>query len=471
MRRAAVLILAVVLFALVARLFWLKEIVREPDLAQHMPLLLFTIGLTVLLVMLQRGQPPLFGGARRAVPARSPSPVGKAAIDALVADWDAWDAMSGEAERPARMHAWGLHLHSPFVPQRAATSWFGGVPRAPAGFDWPRADDGQHLYFVAQIDLAALTQVADLGGPPPGLPRAGALLVFVGLRDGETGAFATRILTPAEVAGAQDCPVPDDLSSLRDVGFWIDPPTFPYWPLDVVGFADDGRDPPGPPAHPVATWGLAAHDLGRVATALRKDIAASAHFRDGAAARAAAGPVSARTAQVYAQHAEHCALIDAEAPALLADVESLHARAAAQDPLAPVDAAAMAAMDARRAALAGRMQNYPIKFTLRPDPARLARDLIDAHPGARIADLPAAYRSHVEPYVTGWRGHRLFGKGLPPSTQPEDLRGLDCLISILSDPLLGTRTEHESGFSIWADRAAMFRGDLSRGRLVLHTTV
>jgi hypothetical protein len=220
----------------------------------------------------------------------------------------------------------------------------------------------------------------------------------------------------------------------------------------------------------VATWGLAAHDLGRVATALRNEIAAGARFRDGAA-HAAAGPVSARTAQVYAQHAEHYALIDAEAPALLADVEALHARAAAQDPLAPVDAAAIAAMDARREALAGRMQNYPIKCILRPDPARLARDLIDAHHRTRLANLPAAFRSHVEPHVTGWRGHRLFGKGLPSSPHPEDLRGLDCLISLVSDPLLATRTEHEDGFSIWCDRAAMARGDLSRGRLVLHTSV
>jgi hypothetical protein len=389
-------------------------------------------------------------------------------MDALIAEWD---AMSGEAERPARMPAWGLHLHNPFAPPRASGSWFGGVPRVPAGFDWPRGGDGRRLHFVTQIDLAALTPVPGLGGPPPGLPRTGALLVFVGPRHDGPGDFAARILTPAEVAGAADCPLPDDLSSLRDVGFWIDPPTFPRWPLDVVGFADDGTDPTGPPARPVATWGLAAHDLGRVATALRNEIAASARFRDSAATRAARGPVSDKTARIQAEQAEHYALIDAEAPALLADVAALHAQAAAQDPLAPVDVAAMAAMDVRRTALAGRMRDYPIKFTLRPDPARLARDLIDAHLSTGLADLPAAFRSHVEPIVTGWRGHRLFGKGLPPSNQPEDLRGLDCLISILADPLLATRTEHENGFSIWGDRAAMARGDLTKGRLVLHISV
>ncbi len=56
-----------------------------------------------------------------------------------------------------------------------ARSWLGGLPRMPAGTEWPRARPKKPLHFVAQLDCASLPQ--ELWG---GLgPREGWLLLFV----------------------------------------------------------------------------------------------------------------------------------------------------------------------------------------------------------------------------------------------------------------------------------------------------
>ena len=53
-----------------------------------------------------------------------------------------------------------------------ARSWLGGLPKMPAGTEWPRAKPKKPLHFVAQLDCASLPQ--ELWG---GLgPREGWLL-------------------------------------------------------------------------------------------------------------------------------------------------------------------------------------------------------------------------------------------------------------------------------------------------------
>lgn len=466
MRRLLFVILAAALLAACARLFWLKEIVESPDLAQQMWLAAAIVGLTIVVLGLK--QMPA-AKKPRAIPAKPARPLPREtptdALDSIIADFE---TITGEAERPPAMAAWGLHLHAPFAPARAATSWFGGVPVAPEGFDWPCDADGQRLHFAAQIDLAALTPVPGLGGPPAGLPGEGELLVFIGAGHSDGGGYACRILSPAEVESGQNCAVPDDLAPLSDLGFWIDSPTFERWPLDLVGFADDGRERPGPPERPVTTWGLATYDLTRVATALRTDAAMRERHDKWIETHDPATPLPA----TVAKEAEHHAVMRVEGPPLMAAVDAFLARAEAQDPKEPADAQALAEITARRTALSGRLvHGYPVKLALRPNPAALAAALIASHRHNGFRDMPEAYRAFAQPYITGWRGHRLFGKGLPPTTDPQDLQGLDCLISILSDPILQTQTEHGNGFSIWCDRDAMAEGDFSEGRLVLHTNV
>lgn len=80
----------------------------------------------------------------------------------------------------------------------APTTFFGGLPRVPDGFVWPRRPHGwapggpseRPLAFLGQVDCAALPQVdgRDL------LPRSGALLFFVhwDLFEGEEGEQVTR---------------------------------------------------------------------------------------------------------------------------------------------------------------------------------------------------------------------------------------------------------------------------------------
>ncbi|MCU0909279.1 MAG: YwqG family protein [Rhodobacteraceae bacterium] len=461
------LVLGALILAYGVRLVWLRDVFGVPS-GQEL------VGVTILVALLLKQllgiplvDPPGARTARMVAHPPAAKEIAMASDDEKLSFEEQFELLGGASERLPAMAAWGLHLHSPFAPPRAATSWFGGVPRAPAGFDWPADAAGDRLHFVAQIDLAALTPVPNLGGPPPGLPRTGALLVFVGSRDEGKWTFAIRFLTPAEVVAGRDCPVPTDLSTLRDVGFWIDDgQTFPRWPVDIVGFADDGEDRPsslGP-----VTWGVVAYDLGLVAAEIRSQLRLGARFAEWLASRDPDAPMPQKDVKRAARGVADHALILTEGWRLLASADALRIRALAEDPMREADPEALRAVTAARANLAGRLAQSG-KHVLRPDLDRLARVLIEDHAkGQGLLTMPEAYRAFVEPCITGWRGHRLLGKALPPDTHPDDLRGLDCLMSVLSDPILGTRTEHEGGFSIWCDRAALARGDISTCRLVRH---
>jgi hypothetical protein len=91
--------------------------------------------------------------------------------------------------------------------------------------------------------------------------------------------------------------------------------------------------------------------------------------------------------------------------------------------------------------------------------------------GQNFAALSEMYRDFAEKQVTAWRGHRLFGIEPPFPNNGEDFRGQDCLISIASDPLLGTETGHNYGMSVWCPRDEMAKGQLQQGQFVLHCAV
>src|SRR3990167_1361386 len=65
---------------------------------------------------------------------------------------------NGSKERADRLPAWALLLRSPSSAPGDATSWFGGYPKAPADFRWPRDPDGGAMHFLTQIDLSSLQE-------------------------------------------------------------------------------------------------------------------------------------------------------------------------------------------------------------------------------------------------------------------------------------------------------------------------
>ena len=150
-------------------------------------------------------------------------------------------------------------------------------------------------------------------------------------------------------------------------------------------------------------------------------------------------------------------------------------RANREDQTAPVDAVALADIVAKRKALAGGMQsNTMLKIRLSPKPNYVYDDLvrkyIDRQRGT-LVDVPPGHHAFLTRKIEARKNHRLFGLAIPEMTDYPDLRGLNCVMSLDADALLGTETEHENGFSIWADRDEMAEGRLEAGRVIWHTNV
>ncbi|MDZ7627718.1 MAG: DUF1963 domain-containing protein [Parvularculaceae bacterium] len=119
-------------------------------------------------------------------------------------------------------------------------AWLGGLPRLPAGVQWPRAKTGTPLHFVAQVDCTRLP--AELWG---GLgPREGWLLVFVdfeGIDHEEAGPIA-RVLHVTQL-GPEAAPPAGfywarrdviDLSGLPEIPRGAQRQHFRKWPVDLV---------------------------------------------------------------------------------------------------------------------------------------------------------------------------------------------------------------------------------------------
>jgi hypothetical protein len=89
------------------------------------------------------------------------------------------DLGRAKLDRSAPLRA--IAFRRPFPPtdaDRASTLFFGGLPRAPSGFAWPRRSDGRALTFIAQIDCARLPAASEVPDRAL-LPENGALLFFV----------------------------------------------------------------------------------------------------------------------------------------------------------------------------------------------------------------------------------------------------------------------------------------------------
>lgn len=398
-------------------------------------------------------------------------------INAILAEMD---ARTGAATRAKRLPAWALVFRSPHAARSDATSWLGGVPRVPAGFDWPAGSEGRPLHFIAQIDLAALKPEPTTGARAPGLPTEGALLVFIG--DG----YAVRILSPRDLAYAAAASLPPSLGDVSEQGFWGQGPTFTRRAVDPVAYLsggernDDGRpdhfpDPFATPQQWITTCGLAAFEAAVAHDALALELRLGREFmayRESQAARGKTLP----TMQHVIERIAHCEMMEARAPKVLAALQAWQAMVAGQPAEAAVDHAARAAIFAERTQLSAVMQNnYGARPVLAGDAGvvwvKILATASEANGGRDFSHIPPEFRAFVEAKVTDWRGHRLFGIEPEFPNNGEDLRQQNPLISIAADALLGTQSEHDYGFSVWLKDADIARGRHAGGQFVRHCAV
>jgi hypothetical protein len=404
---------------------------------------------------------------------KKPSVATDAGIDDILAEME---VRTGAATRAKELPAWALLLRSPYKSYREPTSWLGGVPHVSSSFAWPTGKDGRALHFIAQIDLAALSPEPTTGARAPGLPTDGALLVFIG--DG----FAVRVLSAREMRSAAPARVPADLVDVSEHGFWGKGQTFNRWDVDPVAYLSRGEERPdflpNPFATPqqwITTWGLTALEASVAHEVLERELRLGREFMDHRRAQEAKG-IQMPSMDHIKRRIAHCALMEELAPKLLATLEEWRALAAARRPEEPVDVAALTAIFAERTKLGAAMQN---NYGARPVLAGSARAVWDKLlAGARMPNgttdfsaVAPAYRSLIEAWVTDWRNHRLFGIEPEFPNNYEDLRQQNPLVSIGADPLLGTQSEHDYGFSVWLKDEDIVRGRHTDGQFIRHCAV
>ncbi len=393
-------------------------------------------------------------------------------------------ALAGDEDRANEIPAHWMQLWSVERKEREideARSWIGGVPRAPEGFEWPKSGTGKRQHFLAQIDLADLQSAT-----AHGVPATGALLVFFGIDFDVSGAahsYTCLTLSEGEMAQAVPQAIPEDLQALDEVGFFIPEPVLRKWPVDLVPFLDDGTSPPAAlpqtfaePEYWITTWGLAAPEIG---IAVKRLEASLQSLRGEKGAKRLAGlrqqmersPISSFYARELAR-AEHTR---DHGPNLLERLLAWQNLAESKPGERAVDQVALSAVFKARRAYAEGFKGTEVDL-IRDGHPTLVWDAMCLKEGAfrrgqNFAALSEMYRDFAEKQVAAWRGHRVFGIEPPFPNNGEDFRGQDCLISIASDPLLGTETDHNYGMSVWCPRDEMAKGQLQEGQFVLHCAV
>jgi len=385
-------------------------------------------------------------------------------------------ARSGSVDRAKQLPAWALLFQSPFVRSEDATSWIGGVPKAPDNFEWPTDTDGAPLHFIAQIDLASLKPEPQTGLRPPGLSSEGALLVFIGK------SCACRILSAAQMSEARFLPLPDNLESVRKHGFFGEGRTFLRRAVIPTVFLDAGEDRPAIfpdrfklPLDWIVNWGIAALEAQNVIDSLTRELEEAGRFLAWRESIRQDPANEMNSNEVIRNKTAHYGVIERKAPEVIAALEAWRRLALSKPQDESIDKDALRAILRLRLALHDEMQPHMSKF----DVAGRADAVWDAirrqHPrldhGEGYDELPICYRPFVDMRETGWRGHRLFGLEPEFENNWEDLRGRDCVISISADMLLQTRSEHEYGLSVWCLRRRMAKGQYDKGQLVRHCAV
>lgn len=392
-------------------------------------------------------------------------------------------ARAGTEDRASEIPAWSLQLRSPYKPaETAPTSWIGGVPSAPVGFKWPYDTLGKRQHFLAQIDLSALSRT-----PNNALPSQGALLVFFSINWDDQGravnSYSCQILPAAQMAYAVEQEVPADLSSLQTAHFWRDAPTFRKTPVDVVPFLDDGSNPPKQLPDPfetaenwISNWGLAAVEAENALKHLTNEWERW-HSPQGQEQLESERKLSVQHPNIasFARKVVHIEAILKDGGHVIQALETWRDMATSRPVDAPVDRRALQQMFDLRAGFAEDLV-APLQDTMRKgDPKQMWDAICLTQPafkrGENYEAIPPHYRDFIGNWVTRWSGHRIFGLEPPFPNNSEDFRGQDCFISIAFDDVLGNRTEHDYGLSIWCPRDEMAAGKFDNGQLVRHCAV
>ena len=385
------------------------------------------------------------------------------------------NARTGEDTRSAELPAWALIMRSPFKDYPPATSWLGGVPRTPKGFGWPCKSDGQPLHFIAQIDLSALQPEPTTGARPPGLPESGALLVFIG------DCYYFQIIAADDMVGASPMEPPATTPTIYDLGYWGEGQTFNPMAVEPVAFIDkgDGRpaflqDPFTDPAHWITTWGLATLEASIPIVSMENELRFAEEFFAAREKKKSAGEAIEET-NISRANLEHYAMMLDGGREIVKVLEEWRNAAATKPPSGPVDKAALQQVFHLRTAFSKKMASRSPKYTLPGSAIEVWKKIEAEFPAMRkdndFLSLPDAYRPFIEMNVIDWRGHRLFGLEPPFPNNSEDFRGQDPFISIASDPILGTESEHDYGFSIWCPRDDMAAGNFNNGQFIRHCAV
>lgn len=404
-------------------------------------------------------------------------PAGRIEVQMSVSDLIAdFFARSGSADRAGQLPAWALLFHSPFARSDEATSWIGGAPKAPAGFEWPKDTDGTPLHFIAQIDLSSLKPEPETGLRPPGLPADGALLVFIGT------SCACRVLSAAQMAKAKVLPLPEDLAPISKHGFFSKERAFRRRTVTPIAYLDSGDDDRPPflpdrftsPFDWIVNWGIAALEARNVIDSLNLELREGRDlfaWLERSPENAAQGNLN----EVIRNKIKHYGVIERKAPDVIAALEVWRDLALSMPQDEAIDKVALNGIMRVRLDLHAEMNPHMSKFIVAGraaavwDALRLQYPRLDHGDG--YEELPSHYRPFVDLRETDWRGHRLFGIEPDFPNNFEDRRGQDCVISIAADALVRTQSEHEYGLSIWCPRGRMAKGQFDKGQLIRHCAV
>lgn len=395
-----------------------------------------------------------------------------------------FDAMTGAAHRPSELPAWFCSLRSPFADEQDVTSWFGGLPAMPPDAQWPIDADGKRMHFVLQIDLSDLT-----GAIPANLTIRGAMLLFVSFkRGGGENTYKVLQLTEEELRGAVTRKAPRDLAPLADVGFFDGEGTFPHWPIDLHYRLDNGDELASNELSAekwIINWGTALAEAKALKARLEIDAYQRKQFDEWMSTRDADSPP---LKPFQEKQERHHAAMRRLGPTFHAALDAFMVRAENMPPDAPIDQENLKGLLQRRRDLAEHPDTYQIEGALTPRRSsfiynqlrlrykdgtwRFQPDALDEQtPHPELKELPAHFQHVVSGFIADTQFHGLFGRTLPPTSEPIELRGMDSLVMLPANKLLGTQTDHEDGFSIWCPSADMAEGNFLSGKLVWHTNV
>jgi len=381
-----------------------------------------------------------------------------------------------DASRAAEVPAWALYFRSPFKTYKTpSTSWLGGVPCAPSSFKWPRADDGRFLHFFAQIDLSQLE--AGLAFMPVDykLPSRGAMVFFA---DYET--YQIIFLSDDDLKQSHQLQPPKELWNIDEIGYFGEGQTFNRWDVDPQPFISTLKtpnlaDPFENPNNWIDTWGIAALDVKQQIKRIERELNGLENIRQTKLTDAVSGKKDYQKRKIEERYA-HYAYVEEHAPTLLRHLLEWSRTVQSNPQHMQVDPKQLDEILQIRADYNQNLsQAYAMDGLEFGDPNDVWRQVLEQIPDWRkdldFTKTPPEYQTFVERRITSWRGHRLFGLEPPFPNNTENLRGYDPILSIHSDDLLMTASEHDYGLSVWLEREAAIKQEYHKGQLIRHCAV